>query len=68
MLEAVDKALVGIVSVVFVQALVALTAEVIEVVLVIRNRVMRKPADAELELNVAAHGDVVGILERLWVF
>ena len=60
--------MVGIVAVVSVQSLIALTAEVIEVVLVIRNRVMRKPADAELELNVAAHGDVVGILERLWVF
>ena len=60
--------MVGIVAVVSVQALIALTAEVIEVVLVIRNRVMRKPADAELKFNVAAHGDVVGILERLWVF
>ena len=60
--------MVGIVSVVFVQALVALTAEVIEVILVIRNRVMRKPAYAELKFHVAAHSYVVGILERLRVF
>ena len=48
-----------------VQALITLTAEIGQVILVRRHLKMRQLAFAEGEFHLTAHGDIVGVFQRL---